>query len=131
MRTRSRGSSLPRATCFALAASPPPSAILATRARRSSTSACMAAALARKSSLRGLSLLSMCGMRSPLFPSLFGRKISVDVEPAWRAAQARVGFAQEAADLVQPLALATDAEAGDEFDVILVGVGRLVYFTLT
>ena len=49
-RTRSLGSILPRAVCFARAASPPPSLTFSTSARRSSTTACMAAALAAKSS---------------------------------------------------------------------------------
>src|SRR5438105_1948414 len=64
--TRSRGSSLPRATCLARGPSPPPWAILASRVFRSSTSARIAAAFALKSSVRGFSLDASAGMASPL-----------------------------------------------------------------
>ena len=50
--TRSRGSNLPRPTCLARAASPPPLATLWICKRKSSTAACMAAALAAASALR-------------------------------------------------------------------------------
>src|SRR5262249_23710898 len=60
--TRSRGSSLPRPRCLARAASPPPSAIVASFALRSSTSTRIAAALVLNSSLRGLSFDGRVGM---------------------------------------------------------------------
>ena len=60
--TRSRGNSLPRAVCFLRASSPPPNASFSQCARKSSTKACMACALAMNSSERGLSLVSRYGM---------------------------------------------------------------------
>src|SRR5581483_7242506 len=74
MATRSRGRSLPRAACFARAASPPPASIARTFSRRSATSALIAARLAanvasRASSwvpstgtIRGVALASRDGM---------------------------------------------------------------------
>ena len=72
-------------------------------------------------------------VRHAVSPLFFGRKISVDVEPARRAAKSRVRLAQEAADLVQPLALAVLAEAGHEFHVVLVrmALAAEICFTLT
>src|SRR5690242_10414719 len=61
-RKRSRGSSLPRAVCFARAASSPPCAARSTLARQSATSAAIAVALAWNSFEAGLSLLRMAGM---------------------------------------------------------------------
>src|SRR5688572_1700503 len=63
VRTRSRTSSLPRATCFARAASSPPCETAAAFCRRSSTRPRMRSALARNSSERGLSWLLMTGIR--------------------------------------------------------------------
>ena len=60
--TRSRGNSLPRAVCFLRASSPPPKASFSQCARKSSTKACMACALAANSSERGLSLVSNRGI---------------------------------------------------------------------
>src|ERR1019366_8984180 len=57
VRTRSRGSSLPRATCLARAASPPPCAPWSIFARKSSTSADIAPALVRNSAERALRLV--------------------------------------------------------------------------
>src|SRR5258706_3977851 len=62
MRTRSRGSSLPRATCFLRAASPPPIAIWSIFARRSSTSDSISRAFAWNDSSRGLSFDWICVM---------------------------------------------------------------------
>src|SRR5207253_764539 len=62
--TRSRGSSLPRDRCFLRASSPPPSAIFASLAFRSSTSRRMAAALALKSSERAFSWVERVDMGS-------------------------------------------------------------------
>ena len=62
--TRSRGSNLPRATCLARAASPPPCATWARRSFKSPTSTRMACALARKSSERTLSVEASAGMRA-------------------------------------------------------------------
>src|SRR5437879_5373098 len=61
-RRRSRGSSFPRATCLARAASSPPCAARPTLARRSATSAAIAPAFAWNSSERGFSLLLMTGI---------------------------------------------------------------------
>ena len=57
VRTRSRGRSLPRATCFARAASPPPWETSATLPRRSWTSDSIAVWLARNSAERALMLV--------------------------------------------------------------------------
>ena len=61
-RTRSRGSSLPRARCRSRAAAPPPCLIAATLARRSRTKASIAAALARNASARGSTLVRITFM---------------------------------------------------------------------
>src|SRR5437773_4899966 len=64
--TRSRGSNLPRARCFARGPSPPPWAMRASLALRSSTRARIAAAWALNSSLRGFSLDASVGISSPV-----------------------------------------------------------------
>src|SRR5438552_14261281 len=61
-RRRSRGSSFPRATCFARAGSSPPCAARSTLARRSATSAAIVRAFAWNSCERGFSLLLMTGI---------------------------------------------------------------------
>jgi hypothetical protein len=60
--TRSRGGSLPRATCLALAFSPPPAADFFNCTRRSSTITCRAAALAKNSAERLLSCVCSTDM---------------------------------------------------------------------
>src|SRR6185437_9234727 len=60
--TRSRGSNFPRDRCRSREASPPPFAISANRARRSSTNPCICAALARNASERGSSAVFRTGM---------------------------------------------------------------------
>src|SRR5687768_11817676 len=62
-RMRSRGSSLPRPTCLARAASPPPCSIVATLARRSATCASTASRFAANVASRGLSLDSIVAMQ--------------------------------------------------------------------
>src|SRR5260221_5739690 len=64
VRTRSRTSSLPRATCLRRAASSPPAETTAAFCFRSPTRPRMRAALARNSSDRGLSWLLMTGIDS-------------------------------------------------------------------
>src|SRR3954468_12545008 len=115
--TRSRGSSLPRATCFALAAAPAPAAMAATLARRSSTTVCMALTLDWKSSLRGLSLLSMCGIAGLCWSLLLRGETAVHVKPAQRAQG--IGLAHEAAHLMEPVCPSAHLETGDEFDGVL------------
>src|SRR5215831_11036089 len=61
-RRRSRGRSLPRATCLSRAACSPPSAVRATLSRRSATSAAIAPAFRLNSGEPGFSLLRMTGM---------------------------------------------------------------------
>src|SRR5687767_2804023 len=56
--TRSRGRSLPRPRCLALAASPPPCSIVATFARRSATCASIDSRLAANAGARGFSFVS-------------------------------------------------------------------------
>ncbi len=65
--TRSRGSILPRSRWRTRAAGPPPSRARATVARRSSTSAAMASALARASAERGsIAVISVANRPSPM-----------------------------------------------------------------
>src|SRR5260370_17949041 len=90
---RSRGSSLPRDMCLSRAACPPPSAICATFAFRSATSASSAAAFARNSSLRGFSFDSMIGIGVYARSSRFGKQFTPDQHAA-NLAGARADFIQ-------------------------------------
>jgi hypothetical protein len=67
VRTRSRGSSLPRPTCRARDASPPPSSILAIRSRMSATSAAIASRLRVNVGSRGFTFDSSVGIAAPVF----------------------------------------------------------------
>src|ERR1700681_517791 len=60
-RIRSRGSSFPRATCFADAVLPPPSSTVATFTRKSATSAAIASRLAANTGSRGSTFVSIGG----------------------------------------------------------------------
>src|SRR5688572_30704284 len=75
VRTRSRTSSLPRATCLARAASSPPCETAAAFSRRSSTRPRMRSALARNSAGRGLRWLLITGMRSALSDARVGHGV--------------------------------------------------------
>src|SRR5258708_23863366 len=118
-RMRSRGRSLPRPLWRSRATSPPPCSIIATLARRSSTSACIAWRFFAKTSLLRSMIDSIAGMASGGGGTRMSRHELVGVDPAPVRLDAPQPVTQVAearpvdTDLLGPAKVAAQGEIGD------------------